>query len=176
MTSLPLVRDPARANLPEPVVKVCGDVLDPVSLRRAVELHQPATRTATRAAPRRQGTRRARLLPRSRPRADRRRRATGLSPPGDRRGLIAQGSLASVATGGAAAQTAGIWAACIMIGPLWIAARSGGYALLRAAAESATLCDRFPARVPLPHRHRERLRGVAPFAVSDGRVNTGSAG
>src|SRR5258708_23704196 len=27
-----LVRDPARANLPEPVVKVRGDVLDPASL------------------------------------------------------------------------------------------------------------------------------------------------
>jgi nucleoside-diphosphate-sugar epimerase len=27
-----LVRDPARADLPEPVVKVRGDVLDPVSL------------------------------------------------------------------------------------------------------------------------------------------------
>jgi uncharacterized protein YbjT (DUF2867 family) len=37
MTSLPLVRDPARANLPEPVVKVRGDVLDPVSLGPAVE-------------------------------------------------------------------------------------------------------------------------------------------
>jgi len=32
-----LVRDPARANLPEPVVKVRGDVLDPVSLGPAVE-------------------------------------------------------------------------------------------------------------------------------------------
>lgn len=31
-----LVRDPARTNLPEPMVKVRGDVLDPVSLDSAV--------------------------------------------------------------------------------------------------------------------------------------------
>jgi putative NADH-flavin reductase len=31
-----LVRDPARANLPEPVVKVRGDVLDPASLDPAL--------------------------------------------------------------------------------------------------------------------------------------------
>ena len=32
-----LVRDPARANLPEPVVKIRGDVLDPASLDLAIE-------------------------------------------------------------------------------------------------------------------------------------------
>jgi|HubBroStandDraft_4_1064222.scaffolds.fasta_scaffold05246_5 uncharacterized protein YbjT (DUF2867 family) len=181
-----LVRDPARANLPEPVVKVRGDVLDPVSLGPAVEgreavvcaLGTPSPRQASslledgtrnlvaamerasvprlgcvtllgtadskrnasplyryiilralapmvpdkenqervvrdsglewvlirppRFTSQRRGQLRvlrpgdkgrvgARLPPRSRPRADRRRRATGLSPPGDRRGPIAQG-------------------------------------------------------------------------------------
>ena len=51
-----------------------------------------------------------------------------------------------------------------------------GYALLRAPASRPRSAIGFRRGVPLPHRHRERLRGVAPFAVSDGRVNTGSAG
>jgi uncharacterized protein YbjT (DUF2867 family) len=35
-----LVRDPARADLPGPVIKVRGDVLDPVSIGPAVEGRQ----------------------------------------------------------------------------------------------------------------------------------------